>query len=569
MNKLDSNRCSVSSSTPPKRIGNTSCSTSSLHSSACNSFNKSSDNNIGQDKDSNSNRPHSVSRPDVSEAAQNQHRRALDDASASPNAAGRASSEQVVSQQSKTLTENTTLKKRAPSCCADARLSRCSMSLPLDAATVNAQYAQSPATAHCHRAHRRHHHHNHHGHHRHHNHHNHHHHHHHRHSKHSQKCNENCQHKRCTATSADANRPMCCTRACNAARAQRKQCACSPNAADNRAQLDLLCLVEPARKTAPKNSIEKPNEVLNHKPPNNTKQEACKSATLCRPDNNGKSHGVTVTLSLPTTTTPSSASDATLPTIQADSNRAQQQTKTTTAPKSASGARFTTSPSPDFARRKSNETLNTSTSQRSQSNSPWNDLLTVSKSSANSSAQATPNHHANNNHISSYNFSYSINNSNEPQMIRYLGSSVQMRSEQKATKVLGVVFFTFVICWTPFFVINFTQAFVEREQLSQYISNEMMTTFLWLGYISSTINPVIYTVFNRNFRRAFRQLLLCRQPKLHLHNARALRGGSEMNKSFRISHFNNYNNNNTSTHNNNITQTNASVNPLGGLSNNS
>lgn len=113
--------------------------------------------------------------------------------------------------------------------------------------------------------------------------------------------------------------------------------------------------------------------------------------------------------------------------------------------------------------------------------------------------------------------SNSGNNSNNlysepPQMVRYLGSSMQVRSEQKATKVLGVVFFTFVVCWTPFFVLNFTQAFVEREQLTKWISSEIMTTFLWLGYISSTINPVIYTVFNRNFRQAFRRLLTCSEP---------------------------------------------------------
>jgi len=102
----------------------------------------------------------------------------------------------------------------------------------------------------------------------------------------------------------------------------------------------------------------------------------------------------------------------------------------------------------------------------------------------------------------------------EPQMIRYLGSSVQVRSEQKATKVLGLVFFTFLICWSPFFLINFAHGFLKREQLAHYISDQMMTTFLWLGYISSTINPVIYTVFNRNFRKAFRQLILCQGPVL-------------------------------------------------------
>lgn len=132
------------------------------------------------------------------------------------------------------------------------------------------------------------------------------------------------------------------------------------------------------------------------------------------------------------------------------------------------------------------------------------------------------------------NYVSSVENNEPPQMIRYLGSSMQVRSEQKATKVLGVVFFTFVICWTPFFVINFTQAFVERDELAKWISNEIMTTFLWLGYISSTINPVIYTVFNRNFRRAFRQLLLCRRAN---HGYKFRSRNFELNRSFRMSQY--------------------------------
>nr|CAD7444575.1 unnamed protein product [Timema bartmani] len=62
-------------------------------------------------------------------------------------------------------------------------------------------------------------------------------------------------------------------------------------------------------------------------------------------------------------------------------------------------------------------------------------------------------------------------------------------TEQKASKVLGLVFFTFVLCHVPDHVVD---------------------TCLWLGYVSSTINPVIYTVFNRTFRAAFIRLLKCR-----------------------------------------------------------
>jgi len=33
--------------------------------------------------------------------------------------------------------------------------------------------------------------------------------------------------------------------------------------------------------------------------------------------------------------------------------------------------------------------------------------------------------------------------------------------------------------------------------------------FLWLGYTSSTLNPIIYTVFNREFKNTFLRLLRC------------------------------------------------------------
>ena len=88
-------------------------------------------------------------------------------------------------------------------------------------------------------------------------------------------------------------------------------------------------------------------------------------------------------------------------------------------------------------------------------------------------------------------------------------SSVQ--TEQKASKVLGVVFMIFVICWAPFFLVNILQVLC----VDCHFSPTLFTVFVWLGYVSSTLNPIIYTVFNKVFKLTFLKLLCCRYSHLH------------------------------------------------------
>lgn len=71
--------------------------------------------------------------------------------------------------------------------------------------------------------------------------------------------------------------------------------------------------------------------------------------------------------------------------------------------------------------------------------------------------------------------------------------------------MLGIVFFTFVLCWAPFFVLNIVMVLYPRENIPDHV----IDVCLWLGYVSSTINPIIYTIFNRTFRAAFIRLLRC------------------------------------------------------------
>ncbi|XP_033208961.1 D(2) dopamine receptor-like [Belonocnema kinseyi] len=82
-----------------------------------------------------------------------------------------------------------------------------------------------------------------------------------------------------------------------------------------------------------------------------------------------------------------------------------------------------------------------------------------------------------------------------------------IRLEQKATKVLGVVFFTFVILWSPFFVLNLTA--VICADCEENIDHKLFDFVTWLGYSSSMVNPIFYTIFNKVFRQAFKKVILC------------------------------------------------------------
>ncbi|XP_051937052.1 alpha-2Db adrenergic receptor [Hippocampus zosterae] len=79
----------------------------------------------------------------------------------------------------------------------------------------------------------------------------------------------------------------------------------------------------------------------------------------------------------------------------------------------------------------------------------------------------------------------------------------QMR-EKRFTFVLAVVMGVFVLCWFPFF---FTYSLHAICRDSCYIPGTLFNLFFWIGYCNSSVNPIIYTIFNRDFRKAFKKII--------------------------------------------------------------
>ena len=83
--------------------------------------------------------------------------------------------------------------------------------------------------------------------------------------------------------------------------------------------------------------------------------------------------------------------------------------------------------------------------------------------------------------------------------------------ERRAERTLIWVFVCFVVLWLPFFCTNLTYGLC----VSCKIPPRLFLAFTWLGYISSGVNPCIYTLLNKDFRTAFISILLCRVYRRH------------------------------------------------------
>ncbi|NXU92759.1 5HT2B protein, partial [Xiphorhynchus elegans] len=82
-----------------------------------------------------------------------------------------------------------------------------------------------------------------------------------------------------------------------------------------------------------------------------------------------------------------------------------------------------------------------------------------------------------------------------------------INNEQRASKVLGIVFFLFLLMWCPFFITNISS--VLCNSCNKEVFQKFLDIFVWIGYVSSGVNPLVYTLFNKTFREAFSRYITC------------------------------------------------------------
>ena len=79
------------------------------------------------------------------------------------------------------------------------------------------------------------------------------------------------------------------------------------------------------------------------------------------------------------------------------------------------------------------------------------------------------------------------------------------RRLRSSARTLGLIIGGFLFCWLPFFIIATVTPLCGSCKLPAAVSD----VTLWLGYFNSLLNPIIYAIWDKNFKRSFRRLSRC------------------------------------------------------------
>ncbi|CAH1790164.1 unnamed protein product [Owenia fusiformis] len=102
-----------------------------------------------------------------------------------------------------------------------------------------------------------------------------------------------------------------------------------------------------------------------------------------------------------------------------------------------------------------------------------------------------------------------INTRKRRQKQKVKSERLEIKRERKAARTLAIVTGAFIVCWLPFFIGELVSPFCSTCNIPPVV----LSIIMWLGYLNSLLNPVIYTVFNPDFRKAFKKILFGKYGK--------------------------------------------------------
>ncbi|XP_055063160.2 trace amine-associated receptor 13c-like [Misgurnus anguillicaudatus] len=80
--------------------------------------------------------------------------------------------------------------------------------------------------------------------------------------------------------------------------------------------------------------------------------------------------------------------------------------------------------------------------------------------------------------------------------------SVRRKSEHKAALTLGIIVAIHLLCWIPYYILTLTENTFISPTVAQYL--------IWVLYVNSCLNPVIYALFYSWFRKSVIHILTLR-----------------------------------------------------------
>ncbi|CAH1245980.1 TACR2 [Branchiostoma lanceolatum] len=86
---------------------------------------------------------------------------------------------------------------------------------------------------------------------------------------------------------------------------------------------------------------------------------------------------------------------------------------------------------------------------------------------------------------------------------------LQLKAKKKVIKMLVVVMTVFLVCWTPYHVLQIWLQFGTLPKSLPYFK-QLRFVVLLLGYSNSAMNPIIYAGVNENFRKSFWDAYKCK-----------------------------------------------------------